>query len=186
MGTYTQPLKVKLVIGMLGKDQAIINRARQALEKIYGTEEEVLPCIPFTWTNYYEDEIGSKSFRCFVTYENLIERENIVKIKRRTNSLEKSFSRKGLRPVNLDPGYLTLGQFFLASTKDQRQRVYLGRGIFLEPSLFFKDGKFYPFDWTYRDYRSKAYLEYFKRARSKLAYQLRQGRPYSQRKKISK
>jgi len=183
MGHYTHPAKVRLIIGFLGKNQAIIEKARKILCQHYGKEEEVMSCIPFIWTNYYGKELGGKPLRCFASYEKLLNREKIVEIKRNTNEIEDFLKEKGLRPVNLDPGYLTLGQLFLASTKDQRQRVYLGRGIFLEPSLFFKNGKFHPFQWTYRDYRSKKYLEYFIRARSKLAYQLKNGRPYSQRKK---
>ena len=82
MGNFTQPAKVKLIIGMLGKDGEIIHRARNLLTQKYGKEEEVLPCIPFTWTNYYEKEIGPNPLRCFVSYEELLNREEIVKIKK--------------------------------------------------------------------------------------------------------
>ena len=78
---------------------------------------------------------------------------------------------------------MTLGQFFLATTKDQRHRVYLRDGIFVEPTLFFESGRFQPFEWTYRDYRSEEYLRYFLQARAKLAYQMHhEGKPYSTRK----
>jgi hypothetical protein len=68
---------------------------------------------------------------------------------------------------------MTLGQFFLATTKDQRQRVYIRDGIFIEPTLYFQDGKFLPFDWTYPDYRSEEYQGYLLATRSKLASQMR-------------
>ena len=73
---------------------------------------------------------------------------------------------------------MTLGQFFLATTKDQRQRVYMQRGIFVEPTLYFQDGHFHAFDWTYRDYQSEKYIAYLEQVRARLAYQMSTGKPY--------
>jgi hypothetical protein len=183
LGAYKTPANVKLVVGLLGSDLEILKRIREILTRKFGPEEEVLSPIPFVWTQYYSDEVGASPWRTFLTYENLIPRENVVDIKRYTNALELDFAPEGLRRVNIDPGYLTLGQFFLATTKDQRHRVYIRDGIFVEPTLYFQDGTFHPFDWTYRDYRSAEYLAYFQSARSKLAYQMHhQGLPYSKRK----
>ncbi len=184
MGHYKLPSKVKLIIGLLAKNEAVLEQAQSLLRPIYGPEEEVSSLIPFTWTNYYLEEVGEAPIRRFISYENLIARETIVEIKRATNELELSLGENGLRPVNLDPGYMTLGQFFLATTKDQRQRVYLREGIFVEPTLYFEDGSFKPFEWTYRDYKSEEYWSYLLKARAKFAYQQRHGGlPYSTRKK---
>ncbi len=184
MGNYKLPPKVKLVVGILGSQPDEMMRARQALRLRLGAEEEVLEPIPFVWTQYYQDELGDAPLRSFVSYETLVDRESLVEIKRWTNELELETSLEGKRRVNLDPGYLTLGQFFLATTKDQRQRVYVGNGIYVEPTLYYQDGLFKPFDWTYPDYRSEEYHQYLQRARAKLVYQNKHGgTPYSQRKK---
>ena len=175
MGRYKYPAKVKLVMGLLGAGRENLESARLLLTELYGSEEEVLEPIPFTWTRYYQAELGEAPWRSFVSYTALIDRESLVEIKRATNDLEERLAREGLRTVNLDPGYLTLGQFFLATTKDQRHRVYIRDGIFVEPTLYFEDGGFHPFEWTYPDYRSEEYRRYFSAARSKLAYQLRHG-----------
>ncbi len=74
--------------------------------------------------------------------------------------------------MNLDPGYMTLGQFFLATTKDQRQRVYIRDGIYVEPTLYFQDGHFHAFDWTYRDYQSEEYIRFLESVRKGLKVQL--------------
>jgi hypothetical protein len=76
---------------------------------------------------------------------------------------------------------MTLGQFFLATTKDQRQRVYIRDGIFVEPTLYFQDGHFHAFDWTYNDYQSPEYIRYLEEVRRRLAYQHTKGKPYSER-----
>lgn len=185
MGAYKLPAKVKLVVGLLGADQDILKRARTLLTGKFGAEEEAMPAIPFTWTRYYADELGESPWRSFISYESLIDREELVDIKRFTNDLEQTLAVGQVRKINLDPGYLTLGQFFLATTKDQRHRVYVRDGIFVEPTLYFQDGNFFPFEWTYRDYRSEEYRQYFLAARMKLAYQMHhQGLPYSRRKAV--
>lgn len=183
MGAYKPPVPVKLVVGLLGADPEILKQAQIRLRERFGAEEETMPPIPFTWTNYYADELGPTPWRSFVSFEALVPREELPEIKRWTNDLEADFSVAGVRKVNLDPGYMTLGQFFLATTKDQRHRVYVGNGIFVEGTLFFEAGAWKPFPWTYPDYRSEEYKPWFLGARSKLAYQLRHGgKPHSHRK----
>jgi hypothetical protein len=183
MGAYKPPIPVKLVIGLLAGDPEILKQAQLRLQERFGPEEEILAPIPFTWTNYYADELGKAPLRAFVSYETLVAREGMAAIKRWTNELEAEFSREGKRPINIDPGYMTLGQFFLATTKDQRHRVYVGDGIFIEVTLYFENGAWCPFPWTYPDYRSEEYKPWFLAARSKLAYQMRNGgKPHSKRK----
>ncbi|MCF0224058.1 MAG: DUF4416 family protein [Fibrobacter sp.] len=182
MGAIKEPAKVKIIVGILAKDESSVESVRDTLKNRFGEEDLNLPPFPFTFTNYYRDEIGEAPVRAFFSYENLVDRTDIVDIKLWTNSVELEIAEKaktpGMRPVNLDPGYMTLGQFFLATTKDQRQRVYMQKGIFVEPTLYFQDGHFHPFDWTYRDYQSEAYIKYLEQVRSRLAYQHSTGRPY--------
>lgn len=182
MGAIKEPAKVKIVVGILAKNSDAVNSVRDILKERFGEEDLNKEPFPFTFTNYYKDEIGETPVRAFFSYETLVDRTEIVDIKLWTNDVENEIAEKagtpGLRPVNLDPGYMTLGQFFLATTKDQRQRVYMQRGIFVEPTLYFQDGHFHAFDWTYRDYQSEAYIQYLEQVRSRLAYQHSTGRPY--------
>ena len=182
MGELRTPAKVKIVVGILARDTSAVESVRETLIKRFGTEDLNLEPFPFTFTNYYVDEIGSSPVRAFFSYEPLVERETIVDIKLWSNEVELEIAKQngtaGLRPVNLDPGYMTLGQFFLATTKDQRQRVYMQRGIFVEPTLYFQDGHFHAFEWTYRDYQSEKYINYHEQVRARLAYQMSTGKPY--------
>ena len=182
MGAIREPAKVKIIVGILAKDAEAIESVRKTLRERFGEEDFNLEPFPFAFTNYYKDEIGDKPVRAFFSYETLVDRTEIVDIKLWTNEVELAIADKngtpGLRPVNLDPGYMTLGQFFLATTKDQRQRVYMQRGIFVEPTLYFQDGHFHAFDWTYRDYQSEKYIQYLEEVRKRLAYQHTTGHPY--------
>ena len=173
MAAYKYPKPVKLVIGFLAESQVAIEQILPSLIKKFGNIDHSMPSIDFKHTNYYKDEIGSSPIKSFISFQNLIPREDIVDIKRFTNELElKSFG--GQRKVNIDPGYMTQGQFFLATTKDQRHRVYAGNGVFIETTLYFENKTWKHFDWTYYDYRSNEYHTFFYLIRSKLTKQLKE------------
>jgi hypothetical protein len=177
MGIPKTPLTVRLVIGILAANAEFAGEAKQKLAERFGAVDLEMQPVPFAHTNYYKDELGENPLRSFLSFENTIERENIVAIKLETNEMEKFWNRA----VNLDPGYMTLGQFFLATTKDQRHRVYLGQGIFAEVTLYFENGHFHPFYWTYPDYTSNAYIKFLEKARERFAYHIATGHPYSER-----
>lgn len=185
MGAIRKPPLVKLIIGILSGNAEQFDFIRPLLAEKFGREEETLEPFPFTFTNYYKEDLGDSPWRSFVSYETLINREEMVDIKLWTNDLELKIAKQNgtenIRPINLDPGYMALGQFFLATTKDQRQRVYIRDGIFVEPTLYFQDGHFHPFDWTYRDYQSEEYISYLEKVRAKFAFQRSFGRPYRER-----
>lgn len=182
MGEYQPPAFVKPVMGILCRSPEQIPWLKKTICEVLGPIEEELGPFDFTWTNYYEDELGQAPLRLLWGFEKLIPRENLVQIKRWSNRIEELNRDSNGRTFNLDPGVLSLGQFFLATTKDQRHRIYLGQGIFSEVTLYFKENTFHPFYWTYRDYKSPQYLEFFVKARYDLAYQLKTGRPYQERK----
>jgi hypothetical protein len=69
------------------------------------------------------------------------------------------------RPLNLDPGYLTLGKLLLASTKDFAHRIYLGRGIYAEVTLQYKHGAWRHHEYTFADYRRADYQRFFSQCR---------------------
>ena len=177
MGIIKVPLPVRLIVGILAANTELASKAKQKLVERFGAVDLEMPPVPFDHTNYYENELGNSPIRSFLSFEDKIERETIAAIKLETNEMEKIWNRA----VNLDPGYMTLGQFFLATTKDQRHRVYLGQGIFAEVTLYFENGHFHPFDWTYPDYRSDSYIKFLEKARERFAYHIATGHPYSQR-----
>ena len=72
------------------------------------------------------------------------------------------------RVVNIDPGYITLSNVTLATTKDYQHRIYLGEGIYLENTLRFsaKTKSYEPYEWTYGDYRMAGAVEFFNKLRN--------------------
>lgn len=166
------PLRAKLFIGILTSSVDHFDGAHKALEKKYGDIDFVTTKIPFTHTDYYSS-IGPGLFKILLSFKKLIRREDIIEIKLFTNKLETRLSGKGKRRINIDPGYLTLSNVFLASCKDFFHRTYLGKGVYLENEFRYVAKKFEPWDWTYPDYRKPEYMNFFYNTRRLYHNQLR-------------
>jgi hypothetical protein len=133
--------------------------------------------IPFCHTTYYDQEMGDGLIRQWCAFGKLVLPDSLVEFKHMTNALEKRYlNRQGGRKVNIDPGMVSLGNLVLASTKNYSHRVYLGRGIYAEVTLIFKQKRFMPLDWTYPDYREETALEFFAAAREILREKLIENR----------
>ena len=158
------PDKAKLFVGILFKNNDNIEEIKNKLVKKYGSIDYTSNSIPFTHTDYYY-KIGQGLSKIFFSFEKLIGREEISRIKLHTNKLEKKFSVDGERRVNIDPGYLTLSNVFLASCKDFFHRTYIGKGVFLENEYKFSAKHYTFWEWTYPDYKKSDYLNFFHQVR---------------------
>ncbi|PIU41249.1 MAG: DUF4416 domain-containing protein [Candidatus Omnitrophica bacterium CG07_land_8_20_14_0_80_42_15] len=161
MGIIKKLDKSKLIVGFIYKDDAILEKVEDLLAKRFGPIDKISPTFLFTHTKYYEKEMGDNLKRKFISFERLIAPEKIWIIKLLSNKLETRFSSNENRTINIDPGYLNLSKVVLLTTKDYTHRIYLGRGIFAEVTLAFKDNSFRPLDHTYPDYRSAEYIGLF-------------------------
>jgi len=160
---------VKLVVGLLSSDRTLLEQAQSALAEGFGAVTVKSPEIPFSFTDYYEKEMGPNLIRQWVGFQGLIESEQLSDSKRTTCSLEKRFfGPNGKRRVNLDPGTLSLHNLVLASTKGFAHRIYLRDGIYADLTLLFQSGKFQPLPWTYPDYQTPACYEFLMRCRKEL------------------
>jgi hypothetical protein len=157
MGSVKTFAAEKLVVGVLlsrlGLKPALLARMEQA----FGPTDYVSQELPFTYTRYYDGQMGGPIARFFVSCRDLLDPARLSQIKLATNALEEEFREPGLRPVNLDPGLLSLARFVLASTKPGAHRVPLAAGIYAEVELLYERGEYRPVEWTYPDYRSAEY-----------------------------
>jgi hypothetical protein len=177
MGSIRAFNPVKLFVGVLVAAEDLVSDVESQLSSSYGPLDCRSPVLPFTFTDYYRQETGDRILRVFFSFERLIEGDQLPEIKRQTNALEERFSAAGSavkRPVNLDPGYLEHSKVILASTKNFYHRMYLGRGIFGEVTMHFRNGAYEFFPWTYPDYKSAEYQSFFLELRAVYRKQLRQ------------
>jgi uncharacterized protein DUF4416 len=176
MGSVRSFNPVKLFVGVLAADRKLIAPVRERLTALYGSIDHESPVVPFDFTDYYAAEMGELVDRVFFSFERLIDGDQLANIKRQTNDIEeemKPLLQTVSRPVNLDPGYIEHAKVILASTKNFYHRIYLGNGIFAEVTMHFRNNTFQFFPWTYPDYQSKDYQEFFLRLRQIYRSQLR-------------
>ena len=168
------PQAVKLFAGLLFTSLDFLSQAKERLVKEFGLADKESEILDFTFTGYYDEEMGAGIKRQFVSFTRLILPEQLPAIKLLTNEIEQDLALKGKRQVNIDPGYLSLAKVVLATTKDYSHRLYLGQGIYGEVTLTYAKGKFNPFPWTYPDYQTQAYRQFFEEIREIYKKQLQE------------
>jgi len=177
MAEIKTPVPVKLICGVIAADEEVLSAALRELASVYGKIDCESPVIPFDFTDYYEREMGKNLIRRFAAFHNLIDPGALPDIKINTNNIEKKiaavFSETSARPVNLDPGYISASKLVLATVKDFSHRIYLRDGIYGEITLSFKGGAFTHMEWTFPDYRTRPYKEFFEKVRSIYMRQLK-------------
>jgi len=173
VGKVVAPQPVKLFVGFITNDLAILKKAERELMRKFGPVQSESPLFEFNFTSYYTGEFGNNLKRKFICFKRTRSPENAQSIKIQTNRLEEKFSRVGKRRINIDPGYLTLSKVILLTTKDYSHRIHLGKGMYAEVALSYKQKTFRPFAWTYPDYASRGYIDFFNRVRDGLLNELR-------------
>lgn len=166
MGIPKEPKPAKLFMSLIFSEVEILQKGLENLKPLFGEIDFLSKVLPFDFTDYYNEEMGSHLQRHFATFERLISIPSLPQIKHLTNDLEKKFSDpKGNRRINIDPGYLCLEHVILATTKGYAHRPYLRDGIYADLTLIYRDKSFRPLEWTYPDYRQKEVIEFFNQIR---------------------
>jgi hypothetical protein len=163
----------KLVISLLMNDKAALLEVTHEMMSTFGAIDMISGWMDFDYTDYYAAEMGSPLHRRMLVFKTLIAQDALPQIKLRTNALEDRLAEDGRRSVNIDPGYLLMERFVLATGKNYAHRIYIGSGIFADLTLIFKQGDFQTLPWTYPDYGDAPMRSFLKHARRKYAADLR-------------
>jgi len=167
---------VKLVCGIIFPGEEIRKRAEGNLSEKFGPPDLTSSSFPFNYTDYYQPQMGPTLYRSFISFSRLIQPEELAAIKVWTNRLEDDFRsqfRTPLRPVNLDPGYLSASALVMATAKDFAHRIPIGQGIYAHLELLFTRTGVRLLDWTYPDFKQPGYQDFFLRVREIYLQQLR-------------
>lgn len=171
MSRPTEPPPAKLIVGLLFRTVDVQLRVLELLSEHYGTMDLLTEPIPFSFTTYYEREMGPGLLRQVAGFEDLVNPADLPDIKLATNQIELELSVQGKRTVNVDPGILTEERLILASGKNFTHRIYLRSGIYADLTLIYQKGAYRPLEWTYADYREPTLLQFLKAAKGKLLFQ---------------
>jgi hypothetical protein len=161
---------VVLIVAAFSRYEPALQWAQLRLQELFGPIQMSSPPFPFDHTDYYTPSMGPDLRKQLFAFQRLITAESLPDIKHQTNALEAELAQSGdfpePRPLNLDPGYLDAGKLILASTKNHAHRIYLRDGIFAEVTLYYRDKRFRPWPWTYRDYQQPLVLDFLEQVRT--------------------
>jgi len=171
MGQIRPHYPVVLLLAAFSRHESALEWTRQQACRQWGPLALASDVFEFENTGYYEQTMGSGLKKVLLAFADLVDPAVLVEVKHQTNGWEEQFRQlhggPELRPLNLDPGYVTEAKVVLATTKDRDHRLYLARGIYAEVTLYYQRGRGWQGrDWTYPDYRSAAYHEFFTRCRN--------------------
>jgi Domain of unknown function (DUF4416) len=168
-----RPPKTKCIIGFIYSKDCDLNLCIKHLEKVFGEKDLLSNDYDFNITNYYENEMGPLLKRKFISFKKLVDADQLAEIKNLTNIIEKDYSDNENRKINLDPGYMDMDKFVLASAKYGRQKIYLNKGIYADPTLYYFKKEFHAYSWSFPDFTSGIYNEYFVSVRDIYKKQIR-------------
>lgn len=179
MGVIRPSQRIKIFTGIITRHRDLLPDLVATMSRALGPVDGESPEYPFDLTDYYAESMGEGLIRKFYSFESLRAPDGIAEIKRESNRWEDAVARSGkypeARPVNIDPGYVTEGKIILLTTKDYSHRIYLDGGIFAEVTMIFRHGGFQKFEWTFPDFRSGRYDEYFVTLRERYRAQIASG-----------
>jgi len=172
----------KLIISMITSDKCLFDLYKEELIKKFGEVDIESNAQPFDFTDYYEEEFGKNLMQKLFSLSSLIGMDELAEIKIITNSIENNFKNENIknnlthpkRKINLDPGYITLDKYILASTKNGPSRIYLNQGIYAEITLRFINKSFVTCEYTYPNYKTNEYIIFLNSVRQKYKVQLRE------------
>ena len=174
MSQPKEPMPAKLVVSVFLKEKTRIKSVVEALMDNFGPVDLISAWMPFDWTTYYQREMGRPLYRRMMAFNRLIEQDALPDIKLNTNHIEKQHGVDNKRCVNIDPGYLLLERFVLATGKNFSHRIYIGKRIYADLTLVYKKGGFRALPWTFPDYADPGMHVFLEKVREKYAFDLKQ------------
>ena len=163
MSTRGEFKKVKFFCGLIYRRERDSDSAIAHLQEIVSEVDGRCAATPFAATEYYKREMGEPLFRSFVSFREWQNPERLPQVKIAAMRLEEQMAVNGCRTVNLDPGYLSEANVIIATAKNHYHRVPLRDGIYAHMEYVLKDGIIQFLPWTYPDFKTGLYLDFFTR-----------------------
>lgn len=175
MGSIKKPENVCLITAICYENPKVYEAVIAKVISNYGEIALESPKFKFYNTNYYTEEMGHHLEKQFIAFKRFIKPDSLPEIKHKTNDIENEFKIQDKRTVNIDPGYIEMPKLVLATTKNYSHRIYLQNGIYGDIELFWRDGKFNTYPWTYPDYKQDIAILFFTDVRRKYAELIKRG-----------
>ena len=112
------------------------------------------------FTDYYEREMGKGLRKKLIIFKKNIIEEDLINIKKFIEEIEKKYSIKNKRKINIDPGFVS-DRVVLASFKKKDFKKNLGEGVYAHEVLRLEKGEVKEFWHTFRDYKGEKIKRFF-------------------------
>jgi hypothetical protein len=172
MATPKPPYPALLLVAIFSRYENVLDWVKEKVATEWGSVALASPRFDHSETSYYAAEMGPGLVKQFLIVEGLYDPARLSQTKLQSNAWEEEIARSGeyaeSRPLNIDPGYVTLSKLVLASAKDRAHRIYLADGIYAEECLYYLDRRWQSRPWTYPDYQRDDFQAFFVEARELL------------------
>ncbi len=158
----------QLIIALLYKETSVYEQCLKELKHVFGPFTLVCKEYPFTFSDFYADEMGTDLKKRLVVFKKFIDSKGLKQTKIQTASLEQKFMVDGKRTVNIDPGMMSKKVFYLASFKKKYFKIDLGGGIYMHKLFEFRDGKIIENETTFGDYKQGLVHDFLQRVMYKM------------------
>ncbi|MBD3401494.1 DUF4416 family protein [candidate division GN15 bacterium] len=169
MGRVVTPPPGRLIFSVVYCHIDALADGLARLEKEFGSVQFETVDIPFHGEPRHVEEMGDPLFRRFFSFEQLIDPDKLVDVKRTCRKVEAAFADHVgdhlFRAVNVDPGVMTPEKVVMASSHEYNYRIYLGKGVFAQIELIYARGRYVGLPWTNPDFCHAEALEFFSRVR---------------------
>jgi hypothetical protein len=156
-------------LAVFSRHQSHLDWCWERVRQVWGELISISAPFAFAESEYYRPTMGGQLVKQFAVLDRSYDPAMLATDKLLTNRWEEEVKLALVadepRPLNIDPGYMTLTKLVLASTKNREHRVYLRDSVYAEVTLGFRDQRWQPMPWTYPDYQRNDFLDYFLEAR---------------------
>lgn len=177
MGEIVKHKPVMLIAAVTSRYDGALQWATEEATQCWGELCLQSPVFDFTETGFYTETMGTGLKKQFLAFDKLISPGEIAPTKILSNDWEQQYADNSdhaqVRPLNIDPGYISEAKLVLVTTKDRDHRIYLQQGIFAEVTLHFRGGQWTSSRWTYPDYQRDDFQQFFVKCRELLRARIR-------------
>ncbi|XZE20253.1 DUF4416 family protein [Pirellulaceae bacterium SH449] len=169
MGELKPYHKAVRFVAVFTRHETHLNWFWNKVREVWGEPLRLSTAYAFAESEYYRPTMGDRLLKQFAVLNLDYDPALLASDKVLTNQWEEEakacLPAEEQRPINIDPGYMTLTKLVLASTKNREHRIYLREGVYAEVTLAYRDQHWQPLPWTYPDYQRQDFREFFQQAR---------------------
>ena len=144
-----------LFMAIMYSSEDVFTKTKNDLISKYGEVKAEGSSYAFSFTDYYEKEMGSNLKKKFLIFNKEISKQDLIDIKLFITEIEEKYSINNKRTINIDPGYLSSKEFVLATFKQRSFKEKIHDKVWLHKVLEFDGNNIKHFFHTFADYKDK-------------------------------